>query len=142
MKFNGPRWTPAEDAQAVADYQDGRPIADIAARLGRSEFGIGSRLTKLRDQGKLVLQRRPPADYCDPYTISHYWTTDREIAFIENLGRHSVHGVAVGRRALLAGYVQSLPRRDLWGVMNRDIITKTAYDTLLEATLAEELIDA
>lgn len=142
MKINGPRWTPAEDAQAVADYQTGRPIADIATRLGRSEFAVGGRLVKLRDQGKIVMNRRPPADHSDPYAISTYWTTARELAFIESLGNYSVHGVAVGRRALLAGYVHSLPRRDLWGVMNRDIIAKTAYDTLLEATLAEELSDA
>jgi hypothetical protein len=67
------------------------------------------------------------------------WTTDRERAFIDRLGRHSSHGVVVGRRALLQGYVQSLLRRDRWGEMDPDHVAAHAQRALLEAVLTEEL---
>jgi hypothetical protein len=70
------------------------------------------------------------------------WTTDRELAFIDRLGRHSVHGVQAGRRALLQGYVSSLPRRDRWGEMHPHHVAAYAQRALLEAALTEELTDA
>lgn len=69
------------------------------------------------------------------------WTTARELAFIDRLGRHSVRGAAVGRRALLHGYVQSLPQRRRWGEMHPDHVAAYAQRALLEAALTEELND-
>lgn len=67
------------------------------------------------------------------------WTTARELAFIDRLGRFSVHGAVVGRRALLQGYVQSLPQRHRWGDLHPDHVAAYAQRALLEAALIEEL---
>jgi hypothetical protein len=69
------------------------------------------------------------------------WTTFHELAFIDRLGRHSVHGATLGRRALLQGYVHSLPQRDRWGDLHPDHIAAYAYRALIEAALTEELND-
>lgn len=61
------------------------------------------------------------------------WTTAKEMEFIDRLGRHSAVGHDVGRRALLHGYVQSLPQRECWGELRADYVAAYARLALLNA---------
>jgi hypothetical protein len=60
------------------------------------------------------------------------WRTADEINFIKTLGHHGSSASHLGRRALLLGYLEALPKRVIWH--DASAVTVRAY---AEAALAQ-----
>ena len=51
---NGKMWTYQEEAELLEMHKKGKPIAEIAQALGRTEWSIKGRLVKIRSGGRIV----------------------------------------------------------------------------------------
>lgn len=71
---------------------------------------------------------RPPGSR--PFGGSNaYHTTDQEIAFVNSIGAFSV-GHDMGRRELLASYIEASKKRVRWGTINPAAVLNRAAELL------------
>lgn len=55
-----------------------------------------------------------------------YWTTEREIEFIDGMGASG----KIPRRTLIEGYLAGMDKRKVWNSIDRDVVRDHCIDML------------